>query len=75
MWTVNFTIVAGCGKTYAYLLPVLQNILREDAHVETTTVPNSPKAIITVPSHELVTQLGVSNLLFLDKTIPQAMRL
>lgn len=47
----------GCGKTYAYLLPVLHNILREQSGTEEEVNPNSPRTVITVPTHELVSQL------------------
>lgn len=49
----------GCGKTIAYLLPILQQLLqhrrnRADNHVEL----NTPRAMIITPSRELAQQIG-----------------
>ena len=55
-------IISGSGKTYAYLLPILHNILKDQSssEVDDSEVRNSPRAIITAPSHELIAQLEVS---------------
>ena len=55
-------IISGSGKTYAYLLPILHNILKNQSssEVDESEVRNSPRAIITAPSHELIAQLEVS---------------
>mgnify|MGYP000376199343 CR=1 FL=1 len=49
--------ISGSGKTYAYLLPVVHNILGQSEQLE--AVRNSPYCIIMVPSKELVYQLKV----------------
>lgn len=44
----------GCGKTIAYLLPILQNILlRKQATTSSETRFNSPQALILTPGREL----------------------
>ena len=55
-------MISGSGKTYAYLLPILHNILKDQSssEVDDSEVPNSPRAIIIAPSHELIAQLEVS---------------
>lgn len=54
------TIVAaetGCGKTLAYLLPMVQRIL--DWKKLINPVPNSPLGLIVLPTRELALQVGV----------------
>ncbi|XP_022913498.1 probable ATP-dependent RNA helicase DDX28 [Onthophagus taurus] len=43
----------GCGKTIAYLLPIIQNVAKEKANDL-----NTPKALIVVPNRELAFQIG-----------------
>nr|XP_026489489.1 probable ATP-dependent RNA helicase DDX28 [Vanessa tameamea] len=50
------TAETGCGKTLAYLLPVLQHIMEWKAHVPEEF--NSPMAVVITPSRELATQIG-----------------
>lgn len=56
------TLVAaetGCGKTVAYLLPILQNVLkRREMHKDESTDFNAPEVLIVTPSRELATQIG-----------------
>lgn len=48
----------GSGKTYAYLLPIVQNILQQkEAGLLTEDSKNSPHSIIVVPSIELANQI------------------
>lgn len=49
----------GCGKTLAYLLPLLQMVLKS-VQKEGVGVPHdSPKALILTPSRELAYQIYV----------------
>lgn len=50
----------GCGKTVAYLLPIIQNLLKRKRTVNTdsTTEFNTPKVLIITPSRELTQQIG-----------------
>ncbi|XP_047530312.1 probable ATP-dependent RNA helicase DDX28 [Vanessa atalanta] len=50
------TAETGCGKTMAYLLPVLQHIMEWKSHVPEEF--NSPMAVVITPSRELATQIG-----------------
>lgn len=45
----------GCGKTIAYLLPIIQDIIENKVEME---VVNTPKALILVPNRELAYQIG-----------------
>lgn len=50
----------GCGKTIAYLLPIIQNVLKRK-HTFDQNSPvefNSPKVLILTPSRELAIQIG-----------------
>lgn len=49
----------GSGKTLAYLLPIIENLVRQKTHNPNET-NNSPRAVILVPAKELVHQLMVS---------------
>jgi len=53
------TAETGCGKTLAYLLPVVQQIMlkKQDG---TERGVNQPLAVILVPSRELAEQIHVS---------------
>lgn len=57
------TIIAaetGCGKTVAYLLPIIQNLLKWK-HSMGTDLPiefNTPKVLIITPGRELALQIG-----------------
>lgn len=53
----------GTGKTFTYLLPMIDQILRWKPLLPNRR-PNSPLALILVPSRELVLQVGVSKLKF-----------
>jgi len=55
------TIIAaetGCGKTLAYLLPMINNILKWKELVKDQPY-NSPFGLIVVPTRELAYQIGV----------------
>ncbi|CAG9861796.1 unnamed protein product [Phyllotreta striolata] len=43
----------GCGKTLAYLLPIIENLIKDKA-----TNVNTPKALILCPNRELAYQIG-----------------
>uniref|UniRef100_A0A0A9YSM2 RNA helicase n=1 Tax=Lygus hesperus TaxID=30085 RepID=A0A0A9YSM2_LYGHE len=47
----------GCGKTLAYLVPVIQQVIRWNNELKDRP-PNSPLAMIMCPSRELATQIG-----------------
>lgn len=50
----------GCGKTIAYLLPIIQNILKRK-NMTDSELPvefNTPKVLIITPSRELAQQIG-----------------
>lgn len=49
----------GSGKTLAYLLPIIENLVQQKTHNPNET-NNSPRAVILVPAKELVHQLMVS---------------
>jgi reverse gyrase len=50
----------GSGKTLAYLAPIMQNLKQqEDAH-DIVARPGRPRAIVIVPTRELVHQVKVS---------------
>lgn len=50
-YNTALTAETGCGKTLAYLLPVLQHILEWKNHVKEDF--NSPLAVVITPSREL----------------------
>ncbi|XP_034826692.1 probable ATP-dependent RNA helicase DDX28 [Maniola hyperantus] len=50
------TAETGCGKTLAYLLPILQHILEWKPYVQEDF--NSPLAVVVTPSRELALQIG-----------------
>ena len=50
----------GCGKTLAYLLPVLQQIVETKRSRNFHQGFNEPLAVILVPSRELADQVFVS---------------
>ncbi|KAF2904950.1 hypothetical protein ILUMI_01231 [Ignelater luminosus] len=47
------TAETGCGKTLAYLLPILQSLIKGRAEQM-----NTPRALIVIPSRELAYQVG-----------------
>lgn len=49
----------GCGKTLAYLAPVVQQLIRWNQTSLKERPPNSPLAVILCPSRELASQIGV----------------
>lgn len=54
------TIIAaetGCGKTLAYLIPMVQHILNYKPLVK--PLPNSPLGIVLLPTKELAIQIGM----------------
>lgn len=57
--TALFAAPTGCGKTLTYLLPLFQNLkAEEDQHVTAKERPSlGPRALILVPTHELVRQV------------------
>ncbi|BES87298.1 ATP-dependent RNA helicase [Nesidiocoris tenuis] len=48
----------GCGKTLAYLAPVVQQLIRWNQTSLKERPPNSPLAVILCPSRELASQIG-----------------
>lgn len=48
----------GSGKTLAYLLPIIDNLIRQRKHAP-NEMYNAPRAVILVPAKELVHQLMV----------------
>lgn len=48
----------GCGKTLAYLLPILQGLLKYRRHSDEEVPLNTPKALIITPGRELAHQIG-----------------
>lgn len=49
----------GCGKTLAYLLPIIQQVLEWKSFIPEKL--NAPLALIIVPNRELVKQIYVTN--------------
>lgn len=51
----------GCGKTLAYLIPVIQQILewKQASSSSSERSPNTPLAVVISPSRELAAQIGV----------------
>lgn len=43
----------GCGKTLSYLLPIIKNLIGNEA-----SDLNTPKAVVIVPNRELAYQVG-----------------
>jgi len=54
----------GCGKTLAYLTPIIQLILAYKNKVKLNNQFNSPLALIIVPGRELADQIGVCSEFF-----------
>jgi len=48
----------GCGKTLAYLTPIIQQILAYKEEVKLNDQFNSPLAVVIVPGRELANQIG-----------------
>lgn len=50
----------GCGKTIAYLAPIVHNVLKRKRanDVDSSVEFNTPKALIITPSRELTEQIG-----------------
>lgn len=60
----------GCGKTLAYLAPIIQQILAHKEKVKFKNQFNSPLALVIVPGRELADQIGVCSLpIIFDGTI------
>lgn len=56
------TVIAaetGCGKTLAYLLPMIDKVLQWKKLAEDTDRYNSPLGLIITPTRELAFQIGV----------------
>lgn len=51
-----FAAPTGCGKTLAYLLPLMQSLKNEEASGQ-ELLRKGPRALILVPTHELVRQV------------------
>lgn len=51
-----FAAPTGCGKTLAYLLPMMQSLKNEEASGQ-ELLRKGPRALILVPTHELVRQV------------------
>ena len=47
----------GSGKTAAFLLPLLHNLLEEGFDTKCEELPQAPEAIIVAPTRELVIQI------------------
>jgi superfamily II DNA/RNA helicase len=48
----------GTGKTLAYTLPIINRLKQDEIGAKTQlTLPNRPRALILVPSRELVQQV------------------
>ena len=56
----HFPSVAGGGKTLAYLVPLLESLLRWKSSDRALKMENAPFAIILAPTRELVVQIEVS---------------
>jgi ATP-dependent RNA helicase DDX28 len=57
----DHTLIAaetGCGKTYCYLLPILQSIMQIKANAGENRNFNSPLAVILTPGRELASQIA-----------------
>lgn len=59
----DHTLIAaetGCGKTIAYLAPIIQNLLKHKQQTDTdaTAEFNTPKVLIITPGRELAEQIG-----------------
>lgn len=53
-----FAAPTGCGKTLTYLLPLFQNLkAEEEKSKDPSGLCNGPRALILVPTHELVRQV------------------
>lgn len=48
----------GCGKTIAYLLPILDRLLKHRSKSDDAAALNTPRALIITPSRELAQQIG-----------------
>ncbi|XP_059618883.1 probable ATP-dependent RNA helicase DDX28 [Phlebotomus argentipes] len=48
----------GCGKTLAYLLPIIERIIRKGQHQLKSRSFNTPLVLIISPSRELALQIG-----------------
>lgn len=48
----------GCGKTIAYLLPILQRLLMYRSKSDDAAPLNTPRALIITPGRELAQQIG-----------------
>lgn len=61
----------GCGKTLAYLTPIIQQVLAHKEKVKLNNQFNSPLALIIVPGRELADQIGVCwvSIFLINKTI------
>lgn len=56
--TALFAAPTGCGKTLTYLLPLFQNLKNQEDQDKNRQRPsNGPRALILVPTHELVRQV------------------
>lgn len=51
----------GSGKTLAYLAPMMQSLKHEEATKDIVARPGRPRAIVLVPTRELVQQVKVRN--------------
>ena len=47
----------GSGKTAAFLLPILHNILEDECDPHTGDAPQKPQAVIVAPTRELALQI------------------
>lgn len=54
------SFLTGCGKTIAYLLPIIQNTLKRKCTIDKDAPVNfnTPKVLIITPGRELATQIG-----------------
>lgn len=62
---VSNLLLSGSGKTFAYLLPIVQNILQQKRkQILNESETNAPHSLIIVPTIELVNQIMVCIMIF-----------
>jgi probable ATP-dependent RNA helicase DDX4 len=59
----------GSGKTAAFLLPLLHNILEEGFETKSEEFPQAPEAIIVAPTRELAIQIKGKQILDQTKIV------
>ncbi|GHT49331.1 DEAD/DEAH box helicase [Spirochaetia bacterium] len=70
---VIFSSQTGTGKTYAYLLPILQNILYTASRNDATNIPlQQEKCLIIAPTLELCVQIKTKVDFLLEAFLPES---